>query len=217
MAKAQAKTTRPRKQAPHRSRHSARAGDPRPHRGRARVARRAAGCPTSCSRPASICAWARRPIGCARASCPVRAERSPPSWRTCRCTPSICGQGAVLETGCVYRRAAAGELALPAALAAATNPKSSTGRLDVFTRVIADGVAAFDQIPAGYQGPALCRDLPADLPGRRAQGLAASRRSAFAAARPMPATGPRRTQPAREAGVGRAAPTSTPASRCRST
>ena len=63
------------------------------------------------------------------------------------------GAGAVLETGCVYIAPLLESMALPAALAAATNPKSSTGRLDVFTRVIADGVAAFDQIPAGYRGP----------------------------------------------------------------
>jgi dCTP deaminase len=57
--------------------------------------------------------------------------------------------GAVLETGCVYIAPLLESMALPATLAAATNPKSSTGRLDVFTRVIADGVAAFDQVPAG--------------------------------------------------------------------
>ena len=58
--------------------------------------------------------------------------------------------GAVLETGCVYIVPLLESLNLPAAIAASTNPKSSTGRLDVFTRVIADGVSAFDQIPAGY-------------------------------------------------------------------
>ena len=81
-------------------------------------------------------------------------------------------QGAVLETGCVYVVPLLESLALPDDLCAATNPKSSTGRLDVFTRVIADGVSAFDQIPPGYRGPALRRDLPADLLRRGAQGLA---------------------------------------------
>lgn len=61
--------------------------------------------------------------------------------------------GAVLETGCVYLAELTEGLALPADLAAAANPKSSTGRLDVFTRVICDGCTAFDQIPAGYCGP----------------------------------------------------------------
>lgn len=61
--------------------------------------------------------------------------------------------GAVLETGCVYLVPLLERLALPGDLAAAANPKSSTGRLDVFTRVIADGAVEFDQIPAGYSGP----------------------------------------------------------------
>jgi dCTP deaminase len=61
--------------------------------------------------------------------------------------------GAVLETGCVYLAELDEALALPEGVSAAANPKSSTGRLDVFTRVICDGCAAFDQIPAGYDGP----------------------------------------------------------------
>jgi dCTP deaminase len=69
-------------------------------------------------------------------------------------------QGAVLETGCVYVAPLLESLALPDRLCAATNPKSSTGRLDVFTRVIADGVSAFDQIPAGYDGPLYAEICP---------------------------------------------------------
>ena len=46
--------------------------------------------------------------------------------------------GAVLETNCVYIVPLLESLALPNDLAAAANPKSSTGRLDVFTRVITD-------------------------------------------------------------------------------
>lgn len=61
--------------------------------------------------------------------------------------------GAVLETGCVYLARLQERLALPADIAAAMNPKSSTGRLDIFTRVIGDGATAFDQLPAGYDGP----------------------------------------------------------------
>lgn len=62
-------------------------------------------------------------------------------------------EGAVLETGCVYLVQLAESLKLPGDVAAAMNPKSSTGRLDVFTRVIGDRAAAFDQLPAGYAGP----------------------------------------------------------------
>lgn len=61
--------------------------------------------------------------------------------------------GAVLETGCVYLAELEEGLRLPAGVSAAANPKSSTGRLDVFTRVICDRCAAFDQIPDGYDGP----------------------------------------------------------------
>ena len=73
-------------------------------------------------------------------------------------------QGAVLETGCVYIVPLLESLALPDGVAAAANPKSSTGRLDVFTRVIADGVNAFDQVPAGYQGPLFAEICPQTFP-----------------------------------------------------
>jgi dCTP deaminase len=73
-------------------------------------------------------------------------------------------QGAVLETGCVYVVPLLESLALPDDLCAATNPKSSTGRLDVFTRVIADGVSAFDQIPARYEGPLYAEICPQTFP-----------------------------------------------------
>lgn len=73
-------------------------------------------------------------------------------------------QGAVLETGCVYIVPLLESLNLPERIAGATNPKSSTGRLDVFTRVIADGVAAFDQIPFGYTGPLYAEICPQTFP-----------------------------------------------------
>lgn len=61
--------------------------------------------------------------------------------------------GAVLETGCVYLVPLRERLALPETLSALANPKSSTGRLDVFTRLIFDQGIEFDRVPAGYQGP----------------------------------------------------------------
>jgi dCTP deaminase len=72
--------------------------------------------------------------------------------------------GAVLETGCVYVVPLLESLALPAHIAAAADPKSSTGRLDVFTRVIADRVAAFDQIPSGYSGQLYAEICPQTFP-----------------------------------------------------
>jgi len=61
--------------------------------------------------------------------------------------------GAVLETGCVYLVPLQEALKLPANLSAVANPKSSTGRLDVFTRVICDGADSFDAVHTGYAGP----------------------------------------------------------------
>ncbi len=62
-------------------------------------------------------------------------------------------EGAVLETGCVYIVPLLEHLKLPTDISAAANPKSSTGRLDIFTRVICDNAREFDKVPAGYQGP----------------------------------------------------------------
>lgn len=73
-------------------------------------------------------------------------------------------KGAVLETGCVYVVPLLERLALTPQLTAAANPKSSTGRLDVFTRIIADGVSAFDKIPAGYTGPLYAEICPQTFP-----------------------------------------------------
>ncbi|MBP2148536.1 MULTISPECIES: 2'-deoxycytidine 5'-triphosphate deaminase [Xanthobacter] len=73
-------------------------------------------------------------------------------------------RGAVLETGCVYLVELFERLKLPADLAAAANPKSSTGRLDVFVRVITDGARAFDTIPAGYNGPLYLEISPRTFP-----------------------------------------------------
>src|SRR5690606_1438346 len=61
--------------------------------------------------------------------------------------------GAVLERGCVYIVPLLESLGLPGDVAAAANPKSSTGRLDIFTRVITDHARGFDTVPAGYRGP----------------------------------------------------------------
>jgi dCTP deaminase len=72
--------------------------------------------------------------------------------------------GAVLETGCVYIVPLIEELALPADTAAATNPKSSTGRLDVFTRVIADETRGFDRVEPGYRGPLYAEISPKTFP-----------------------------------------------------
>jgi len=62
-------------------------------------------------------------------------------------------QGAVLEKGCVYIVPLMERLRLPDRVSGTANPKSSTGRLDVFTRLITDNAVMFDQVPPGYDGP----------------------------------------------------------------
>jgi dCTP deaminase len=62
-------------------------------------------------------------------------------------------RSAVLERGCVYIAEIAERLALPPGVCARANPKSSTGRVDVFVRALTDHGAAFDDIAEGYAGP----------------------------------------------------------------
>ncbi|KAB7741291.1 2'-deoxycytidine 5'-triphosphate deaminase [Parvibaculum sedimenti] len=72
--------------------------------------------------------------------------------------------GAVLETGCVYLVPLVEALALSERTSAAANPKSSTGRLDVFTRVITDFGTEFDQVAAGYKGHLYLEISPRTFP-----------------------------------------------------
>lgn len=60
--------------------------------------------------------------------------------------------GAVLERQCVYVIPLMESVALPASVMGLANPKSSTGRLDVLTRLITDFGTAFDEVPKGYSG-----------------------------------------------------------------
>ena len=61
--------------------------------------------------------------------------------------------GAVLECGCVYIVKLLEKVSLTDNLTGIANPKSSTGRLDIFTRLIVDGSMEFEEVPAGYKGP----------------------------------------------------------------
>jgi len=62
-------------------------------------------------------------------------------------------QGAVLEKGCVYIARLQERLCLPRGLSARANPKSSTGRVDVFVRLLTDNGDRFDDVAPGYDGP----------------------------------------------------------------
>ena len=61
--------------------------------------------------------------------------------------------GAVLEKGCSYVVPLRERLALPPGLSATANPKSSTGRIDVFVRLVTDHAGAYERVPDGYAGP----------------------------------------------------------------
>ena len=68
--------------------------------------------------------------------------------------------GAVLEKDCVYVVPLLERLQLSTRISAAVNPKSSTGRLDIFTRLIVDRSRAFDEVEAGYQGMIYAEIVP---------------------------------------------------------
>ncbi|WP_209425656.1 2'-deoxycytidine 5'-triphosphate deaminase [Pararhodobacter sp. SW119] len=70
------------------------------------------------------------------------------------------GAGAVLEKGCVYLVPLMERLTLPADIQAVANAKSSTGRLDVLTRVVTDEGVEFDRVAAGYDGPLYAEVCP---------------------------------------------------------
>ena len=62
-------------------------------------------------------------------------------------------KGVVLEKGCVYIAELQERLKLPTGVCARANPKSSTGRVDVFVRLLTDRSRAFDDVDEGYDGP----------------------------------------------------------------
>ncbi|MDF0668706.1 MAG: 2'-deoxycytidine 5'-triphosphate deaminase [Nitrospira sp.] len=68
--------------------------------------------------------------------------------------------GAILEKGHVYLVPLLEQLALPKTVHARANPKSTTGRLDVFTRVVTDLTSGFDEIRAGYRGRLFLEIVP---------------------------------------------------------
>ncbi len=91
--------------------------------------------------------------------------------------------GAVLEKGCVYVVPLVEGLDLPANVSGVANAKSSTGRLDLFTRLIVDRGTEFDRIPAGYSGPLYAEISPRSFsvlvrPGARLNQLRLRRGSA---------------------------------------
>ncbi len=80
--------------------------------------------------------------------------------------------GATLERDRPYLVPLIEELRLPEQIRAKANPKSSTGRLDVFTRVLTDRSHRFDEIEAGYQGKLYLEVVPRSFAIRVKTGLA---------------------------------------------
>ena len=83
---------------------------------------------------------------------------------------SLEGEGAVLEKGQVYLVPLEEELALPPDLWARFNPRSSTGRCDIFTRVLCDGHPRFDEAPPGFTGRLWIEVAPLSFPVRLRRG-----------------------------------------------
>jgi dCTP deaminase len=72
--------------------------------------------------------------------------------------------GAVLEAGCVYIVPLLERAEFSARISGGANPKSSTGRIDVFTRLITDYAPSFDRIEPGYRGPLFAEICPQTFP-----------------------------------------------------
>jgi dCTP deaminase len=83
---------------------------------------------------------------------------------------SLEGRGAVLERGCVYIIPLLEHLALPESICGIANPKSSTGRLDIFTRLTTDGSDVFDRVARGYEGPLYAEVAPRSFSVRVRKG-----------------------------------------------
>lgn len=72
--------------------------------------------------------------------------------------------GAVLERGAVYVVELLESVSLTSELVGIANPKSSTGRLDILTRLITNRATAFDRIERGYSGPLYLEVAPLTFP-----------------------------------------------------
>ena len=80
--------------------------------------------------------------------------------------------GAVLERGHCYVFPLLERVEQPLPYQIRANPKSSTGRLDLFTRLLADRCGRFEQVPPGYTGPLYLEVVPRSFPVKVRTGLA---------------------------------------------
>src|SRR5580692_6374910 len=77
-------------------------------------------------------------------------------WYDSKVTPD----GLVLERNQAYFFPLCERLALPPNIYARSNPKSTTGRLDVFTRLVTEHGQTFDEVRTGYRGPLYLEVVP---------------------------------------------------------
>lgn len=83
----------------------------------------------------------------------------------------LTGEGSVLEVDRPYLIPLNERVRLEPGLRGRTNPRSSTGRLDVFTRVITDQGAHFDEVRDGYVGELFLEVVPMSFPVRVRSGI----------------------------------------------
>jgi dCTP deaminase len=79
--------------------------------------------------------------------------------------------GAVFEKRCVYIVPLLEEWYLPDEVSGKANPKSTTGRLDIFTRLITDFGTEFEKVPAGYKGKLYAEVVPRTFSVRLQAGM----------------------------------------------
>ncbi len=91
----------------------------------------------------------------------------------------------VFEKGCVYLAPLQESLRLPDGVSARANPKSTTGRLDVFTRLITDYGREFEWVPNKYSGPLFAEVVPRTFSIIVQQGARLSQLR-FVRGRPLP-------------------------------
>jgi dCTP deaminase len=72
--------------------------------------------------------------------------------------------GALLEKGGVFIISLQEGLALPANVSGRANAKSTTGRLDIFAKLVTEGATDFDEVPQGYSGDLYLEVVPRTFP-----------------------------------------------------
>ncbi len=92
----------------------------------------------------------------------------------------------LFERNCVYIVPLLEELRLPHDISAKANPRSTTGRLDIFTRLIADYGTEFERVPHGYKGKLYAEILPRTFGVILQQGLSLNQLR-FVRGSPLPA------------------------------